>query len=252
MISSRSKWFLFGIVFLICLWYTVSFLVGSSLIFPSPKLVFAQILEVTKTGQLFLYLWQTFYKAFLGLLLALLVGLFVGFIIGLSQKLYELFRPILMIIRSVPIVSWLSSVILLWGIGWKGVVFIVFMTLLPTVIFNISEGVKSVDVRLLEMAKIYSVPRKRIFQKIYLGSVLPFLLSAINVSIGTMWKAAIVSEYLIGDSGLGVQIFQSKFYIDTPRVFAFTLSAVIFGLIFEMIFSWLWERYFGEKGDRVT
>lgn len=247
MISLRSKWFLLGIVFLICLWYIVSFLVGSSLIFPNPKLVFAQIFELAKTGQLFIYLWQTFYKAFVGLLLALLLGLFLGFVIGISQRLYELFRPLLMIVRSVPIVSWLSTVILLWGIGWKGVVFIVFMTLLPTVIFNVAEGVRSVDIRLLEMAKVYSVPRKKIFNKIYLGSILPFLLSAINVSIGTMWKAAIVSEYLIGDSGLGLQIFQSKFYIDTPRVFAFTLSAVLFGLIFELIFSWLWERYFSEK-----
>ncbi len=247
MLSSRSKWFLLGIVFLICFWYMISFLVGSSLVFPNPNLVVAQIFELAKTGQLFIYLWQTFYKAFLGLILALLTGLFLGFVIGISQRLYELFRPLLMIVRSVPVVSWLSTVILLWGIGWKGVVFIVFMTLLPTVVFNIAEGVRAVDVRLLEMARIYSVSKKRVFEKIYLGSVLPFLLSAINVSIGTMWKAAIVSEYLIGDSGLGLQIFQSKFYIDTPKVFAFTISAVLFGLVLELIFSSLWERYFSEK-----
>lgn len=249
MLSLRSKWFLSGIIFLLCLWYIASILVGSSLIFPGPDLVFAQIFKLAKTGQLFVYLWQTFYKAFLGMLLALLIGLLLGFAIGISQKLYELFRPLLMIVRSVPIVSWLSTVILLWGIGWKGVVFIVCVTLLPGVIFNIAEGVRSVDVRLLEMAKIYSVRKRKIFQKIYLGSILPFLLSAINVSIGTMWKAAIVSEYLIGDSGLGLQIFQSKFYIDTPSVFAFTISAVLFGLALELIFSLFWERYFGEKSS---
>lgn len=232
-----------------CVWYVISICVRSSLIFPGPDLVFARIFELAKTGHFFIYLWQTFYKAFIGLLLALLVGLFLGFIIGISQKLFELFRPLLMVVRSVPIVSWLSTVILLWGIGWKGVVFIVFMTLLPTVIFNIAEGVRSVDVRLLEMAKIYSVPKRKVFKKIYLGSILPFLLSAVNVSIGTMWKAAIVSEYLIGDSGLGLQIFQSKFYIDTPKVFAFTLSAVLVGLLLELIFARLWERYIGEKSS---
>ncbi|MEJ5229214.1 ABC transporter permease [Pseudothermotoga sp. U03pept] len=246
---SRFKWFLLGTVFLIAVWYIASLFVGSSLIFPAPHSVLVQIFELASSGKLFLYLWQTFYKAFLGLFLALLIGLVLGFLIGVFRSFYELFRPLLMVIRSVPIVSWLSTVILLWGIGSKSVIFIVFITLLPLAIFNIAEGVRTVDIRLLEMAKVYSVKKKKVFVKIYLGSLLPFLLSTINLSIGGMWKAAIVSEYLIGDNGLGLQIFQSKFYVDTPKVFAFTLSAVVFGLVLELIFSSIWERYFGEKSS---
>lgn len=245
--SSRFKWLLIGFILLIFIWQAVSFLFKSSLVFPAPADVFEEIIELIKSGKLFIQLLQTFYKAFLGLFLALLIGLITGFFVGIFRALFELLRPVLMVLRSVPVVSWLSTVILLWGIGWKGVVFIVFMTLLPVVIFNVAEGVRSVDIKLIEMAKVYNVPRPKMFKSIYAGSVLPFLLSAINISIGTMWKAAIVSEYLIGDSGLGLQIFQAKFYVDTPKVFAYTVSAIFFGLLLEIIFYNIWERFFGEK-----
>jgi len=75
-----------------------------------------------------------------------------------------------------------------------------------------------------------------------MGSVWPFLLSSLKLSIGSMWKVAIVAEYLIGETGLGVQIMQAKFYVNTTEVFSYTLVAVVFGLVLEALFSLLWER----------
>ncbi|WP_245530507.1 ABC transporter permease [Pseudothermotoga thermarum] len=194
-------------------------------------------------------LFNTFAKAILSLSLALLVGTLLGFLMGIFNWFNLMFKPLAMVLRSVPIVSWLSTVLFLWGIGWRSVVFIVFMTLLPQIMFNVAEGVRTIDVKLVEMAKVYNVPKRKVFKTIYMGSLVPFLVSAINVSIGTMWKSAIVAEYLLGGTGLGVRIQEAKFFINTPRVFALTLSAVFVGLGLEFVFSWLWEKkLYGKSG----
>ncbi len=249
-ISSPIKWFLLGLVVVLTAWFAISnFLIRSPFIFPGPDLVLKEMWKLAKTGELFTSLFNTFLKAILGLSLSLLVGVFLGFLMGIFNWFNLMFKPFAMVLRSVPIVSWLSTVLFLWGIGWRSVLFIVFVTLLPQIMFNVAEGVRSVDVKLVEMAKIYRVSKRKIFKSIYLGSLLPFLVSAINVSIGTMWKSAIVAEYLLGGTGLGVRIQEAKFFINTPRVFALTLSAVVVGLGLEFAFSWLWEKKLYGKGS---
>ncbi len=242
--NRKRVFFALGLIFFLLCWVLISKLIASDLIFPGPMPVFRKLIELVRTGELFVPLMKTFVKALLGMLLALGVGLVSGFIMGSSPYFYELVKPLAMALRSVPIVSWLSTVILLWGIGWKGPTFIVFISLLPLIMFNVAEGVRSVDSKLLEVARVYEVSKWRVFKDVYLGSVLPFLLSSIDVSIGVMWKSAIVAEYLVGDSGLGVQISWSKFYIDTPRVFAYTITAVVCGLTLEGVFSLMQRRVY--------
>jgi len=240
--SSRFEFSVLGVLLLFVVWFVVSKLVSSDLVFPGPEKVLLHSYRLLVEGKLLGPVGLTFLRAFFGMGLALLVGTILGFLMGLSERIYLLLQPLNMAIRSVPIVSWLSTVILAWGIGWRGVVFIVFVSLLPIVTFNVCEGVRVVDKKLVEMAKVYSLPKWKIFRAIYMGSVWPFLLSSLKLSIGSMWKVAIVAEYLIGETGLGVQIMQAKFYVNTTEVFSYTVVAVAFGLILEALFSFLWER----------
>ncbi len=239
--KSPGKLFL-GILILIGLWWLISLAVNSELVVPSPYSVITSLMDIIKEGNLFTALLSTFSKAVAGLLISLAIGLPLGFFMGISKSFEELLRPGTMFIRSVPIISWLSSILVIWGIGWQAPVFIVVVSLIPHILFNVSQGVKTVDVKLLEMAKIYGVPKTKIIKNIYIGSLVPFLLSAIKVSIGTMWKVAIVGEYIAGDSGMGIKISDAKFYLETPRVFAFTMVAVVCGLLLEYSFDHLIAR----------
>lgn len=230
------NWFV-GVCLLFLFWWILSLIISESLILPSPYEVLKKIIEQTANGKLLPALAITFLKSIEGLGIALLIGTPIGIIMGISRKFEEWLRPATMVIRSMPIVSWLSSVIVVWGMGWQAPVFIIVTTLLPLIIYNIAQGVKSIDVKLIEMAHVYQVPKTRIFKQIYMGSIIPFLLSSVRVSLGTMWKVAIVAEFMAGDSGLGIEISWAKFYLETPTVFAFTSVAVVSGFLLEYLFD---------------
>ncbi len=234
-IQNRMFLFMLSILLLGIVWELLSIWIGSSLIIPSPVQVIQTLFALFQSPQIWNALLSTFGKGLLGMVISLGLGIPIGFVIGLFPLLDPFFQPFLMILRAMPIVSWLTSVLVLWGMGWQSPLFIVVVTLLPLIIYNVASGVRSVNRGLLEMAHVFRVSLWNRLTQIYLGSMFPFLFSSIQVSLGTMWKATIAAEFLIGDSGIGLRIAWHKTYLETDRVLAYTLLAVACGIAFEYL-----------------
>ena len=224
-----------GLLLLLLVWEISALLLGSSFILPTPIETFkALIHELTKIETFHAFL-STAWKGFFVLGLVVLLGTLIGLVMGINTAIYEILRPVVMIVQAVPVISWLALVIFLWGIGWKGPVLISFLSLLPVSIFTTAAGVRSIDKDLLEMVEVYKVPKRKVFKDIYLGSIVPFVVATIDISIGNVWKVILVSEFLCGDEGLGVLISWARQYVDVPRVYALTIIAVAFGIISERL-----------------
>ncbi|WP_257617327.1 ABC transporter permease [Thermosipho melanesiensis] len=187
-------------------------------------------------------IYNTLIKGIFVLFFTLTLGSIFGFIMGICKKCFELLRPTFTIIQSVPIISWLALVMFVWGIGLTGPIIISTLSLIPNVTFSVAQGVRNTDKKLLEMAKTYNVPKGKIIKDIYFGSIIPFLLSALEVISGNLWKVVIVSEYLAGKEGIGVQISWARQYVDTPKVYALTIIAVILGISTERLIKIITKR----------
>lgn len=223
-----------GIALIFVVWQMTALLIKSELLLPSPLKTTERLIYLIFSGKIFLPLLNTILKALIGFSLALVVGFIFGFLMGLNNFIYEILRPLVSVIQSVPIISWLALVILWWGIGSKGPIMIVFLTLFPIVTLNIYEGVMNIDKKLVEMARVYGVRKTRIFMDIYLGSIFPFFISAISVSSGLLWKSIAVAEFMAGSSGIGVEIAWAKSRLETVDVFAYTMILVVLGILSEV------------------
>lgn len=231
--------FLLGIGLFLLLWEIWARWVMPGIILPDPMVVGRELARLLGDPVVYHAALQTLWKVLLALGLVLVLGVILGLLLGLSSPFYQMMRPIIMIIQAVPVVSWLSLVIFAWGIGWRGPIFIAFLSLLPMALLTTVSGVSNLDHKLLEMARVYQVPRRRVIKDIYLGSLIPFIVAIVDVSIGQSWKVILVAEYLCGNSGLGVEILSARYYVNIPKVYALTLLAVILGLITERLIK-LW------------
>ena len=183
------------IIFLIC-WYILSLFINRVIVPSQPKpwdcwVNTWSIRMLEKAAH------ETAWKVGLALVLKCCCWAILSCCWG-CRRLFDMFRPIVMFIQAVPVVSWLSLVIFAWGVGWRGPIFITFVSLLPTAVLTTVSGIRSLDKDLLEMARVYRVPFKKVFHYIYLGSLLPFIAAIIDVTIGQAWKVVLVSEYLAG------------------------------------------------------
>ena len=101
---------------------------------------------------------------------------------------------------------------------------------------SIGNGIRTVDVQLLEMAEVYRLPRRRVLRRIYLPSLLPFFRMACSSALGLGWKAGIAAEVLtVPKNSIGKMIAESKSYLLTEELFAWTLTVIVLSLLLQRL-----------------
>ena len=223
-----------GILLFIVVWHVLAIALRTAIV-PAPGETLSLLGRLLWSGDIFPPAAQTAWKVMLSLGLAMVVGIPLGILLAMSKPLYDTVRPLLMAAQAIPVISWLSLVIFAWGIGWKGPVFISFLSLLPISVFTTVSGVHNLDKTLLEVAQVYRVPRARVLRDVYLGSLVPFTVAILNVGIGQAWKVVLVTEYLCGGSGIGVGILTARMGVDIPRTWALTLFSALLGIVTERL-----------------
>lgn len=244
----KALLFVLGILGLLLAWQSAAVLTAKPWIVPFPAKAFEVVLNAVSRGNIFVPIWQTLWKVAAALMISTLLGIPAGYILGRNRELYSFFRPWIMVAQAVPVISWLAIVFFSWGVGWKGPVFISSLALLPISVLTTVAGVRDRDVQLLEMAAVYQVPKRKIIRSIWIGSLIPYILAVLDVSIGQAWKVMLVTEYLCGGKGLGEEIMISRMNIDTARAWGFTFVAVVLGIGFEFVIKGLTRRVLEHAG----
>ena len=99
------------------------------------------------------------------------------------------------------------------------------------------EGIESTDKNLLEMSKVFRLGILRKVRYIYVPQVFPSFQSACISALGLCWKAGIAAEVIgIPTGSIGEKLQQAKVYLNTPDLFAWTLTIVLISLLFEKLF----------------
>lgn len=111
---------------------------------------------------------------------------------------------------------------------------------LPVVYTNMFEGISRVDGQLLEMADVFQVSVFKKFRYIYLSQLMPYFKSACSLSLGLCWKAGVAAEVIgIPDGSIGEKLYEAKVYLETPDLFAWTLTIVLLSVCFEKAFLFM-------------
>ncbi|KXZ40436.1 Binding-protein-dependent transport system inner membrane component [Alkalithermobacter thermoalcaliphilus JW-YL-7 = DSM 7308] len=81
----------------------------------------------------------------------------------------------------------------------------------PIIWTNVVTGVKNVDKKLLQMAKVYKVKNTVILKRIYLPSITPYVSAAFITSLGLGWKVSVAAEVLSHPKNVRI-FFKKKGY----------------------------------------
>lgn len=233
-----------AIAFALMLWQAAAMALSQRLLLVSPIQVAVRLGSLLLEGSF----WRTVLYSFLRIEAGFLLGLFAGAVLAAAAARFSLLEiliwPFMTAVKSVPVASFII-LCLIW-LGASGLsVFISFLMVLPIVYFNVLEGMKSTDRKLLEMAEVFAIPWGRRMRYLYLPQVKPFLLSACRTALGISWKAGIAAEVIgIPDGSIGERLYEAKIYLDTADLFAWTLVIVLLSALFEKMFLWGMKKGF--------
>lgn len=232
---------LISILLLLFIWKAAALGVNSEIILPSPEATFKDLLNIVKSRDFFSTVFATIFRVALAFAFSCIIGIIYGIITGFSRLLNSLFKPILIVIMSAPIISFILLA-LIWFKADNVPIFAAFLITFPIIAINVREGIKNVDPKLIEMAKVYRVKQRRILTDIYFPSIASYLVAAISTAVGIGWKVVVTAEVLSQPQyAIGTRLQNSKIYLETSSVFAWTVVAVVLSFIFERIIRF-WEK----------
>ena len=124
---------------------------------------------------------------------------------------------------------------------------------LPVICGNVLEGLSQVDLSLKEMAVVFHLRGWRRLTMLTIPSVIPYFMAGAQTCVGLAWKAGIAAEVLCTPNGsLGQKLYESKIYLDTPAMFAWTAVVVLTSVLLEKLFVRLMRSFSHVRGDGLT
>lgn len=188
------------------------------------------------------FFWRALGRTVLRTLVAFLISFAFALVCVIPSCRFKWFtafmRPVVAIFRSVPTMAVLL-LILVWLAPAYAPVAVTFLVLFPTCYTQLKDGVESIDVELLDMAKVYKLNRKTVLGKIYLPTLAPQVISQTGANLSFAIKLVISAEVMSSTSvALGGMMSESiGIYTNYPRLAALTLFAVLFGIAVEVAFA---------------
>jgi NitT/TauT family transport system permease protein len=170
-----------------------------------------------------------------GFLLGLFCGVLLGALAGRFPLFEILFRPWAVMIKSVPVASFIILA-LVWIGRTRVPSFSAFLMVLPILTGNMTAGLRAADPELWEVCRLYRFGPLKTVRFLYIPAVRPYFLSAARTSLGMAWKAGIAAEVLCSlSASIGGQIYESKLYLETPALFAWTITVICISMMIEKL-----------------
>ncbi|MBB3977690.1 sulfonate transport system permease protein [Rhizobium azooxidifex] len=158
---------------------------------------------------------------------AIPIGLFMGQIRAVDRAL----DPILQLFRQTSALALYPVFILLLGLGEASKVFVIFWATLFPLLLNTTSGVKEVDPKLIEMARVYGASRLTVFRRVVIPAAIPSIFVGLRLSATTALLLLIASEMIGANSGIGFQVMNAQYNFQIPLMFAAIFLLALLGLI---------------------
>ena len=191
----------------------------SPIFFTYPVAIAQALIELTVSGELWSF-FQLSLKVLLGgLFFATLVGIPLGVLMARFRFFEYATDMYVSALYATPLVAVIPLLILWFGIDEKAKIIIVFLFSIFPIIINTYQGVKSVDPRLLEVARSFVSKEHELWVDVVIPSSTPFIVAGLRLAVGRALVGAVVADFLTSISGLGYMIVKYASAYQTAKLF---------------------------------
>jgi NitT/TauT family transport system permease protein len=185
-----------------------------------PLKVAARILADTQSGELVRHVTATLRLAAIGFAIGCGCGVALPFGLRHAPRLTAAIEPYIMASVGIPKYALVPLFILWFGIDDAPKLVLVSLLVFYPVFIAVFAGIRNVDRRLVDMARVLGASEAVIAREVIWNSLTPFFLAACKIALPRAISAAIIGEFLVGNEGLGYLIEHSRQNFDTVGVFA--------------------------------
>lgn len=235
------------ILFWLLFWQILAWVIDNKILLEGPIGVLTYLVKDIQTIEYYRTVCASLIRIMSGVLSGAILAIAFGSLAYKKKWMEDFLLPVIQFMKSAPITCFV--VLLLIWVGAENITFfIALLVTFPPIYLNLLEGLKQIDERKLELAKVYTMPYRNRFRYIYLPGVKSYFISALSVAIGMAFKAGIAAE-IIGtpEYSMGERIYMSKIYLETEGVLSWMITVIFVAYLCEKIIIRMVELYFNRK-----
>ena len=199
---------------------------------PAPEVVWNRFIEIAKYGYqnvyLTVHLGFSLFRVIVGFLLGAAVGIPLGYAMGLSNWFRGWFDPIVEFMRPVPPLALIPLVIIWFGIGEVGKIFLLFLAALWIMAIAARSGVSGVRITKVHAAYSLGASKWQILRHVIIPNSLPEIFTGARVAMGVCWGTVVAAELVAAEEGIGKMITTASKFQNTDIIL---LGVIIIGLV---------------------
>lgn len=190
---------------------------------PRPSTVVAQSWAMAVSGDLLTNGIQSLTRILSGWALAAILGIPIGIAMGSWRAIEETVGTVVHFLRPISPIAWIPLAILLFGFGFGGPMFIVFLAAFYPIVLASAAAVRDVETVQMNAVRTLGASEYAVYREVVLPGSTPGVLMGLRISLGNAWGAVVAAEMFGAQGGLG--------YLITESVVFFELTDVMVGMV---------------------
>ncbi|MDB4974192.1 MAG: ABC-type transporter, integral rane subunit [Myxococcaceae bacterium] len=216
-----------------------------TIILPAPSTVLLTAKTLIQSGELQVNLLASVKRAVMGFSIGGSLGLSLGILVGFSKVADALLDRSLQALRAVPFLAILPLVVVWFGIGESGKVFLIALGSMFPMYLNTALGIRQVDPKLVEMARVMGLSGPRLVAYTILPGALPSILNGVRYALTTSWLALVVAETLGASAGIGFLATNAREFLQTDVMVLVIILYALIGLASDQLARLLERQLLG-------
>jgi putative hydroxymethylpyrimidine transport system permease protein len=221
-------WAVIGLVAVWQAWVSISGY--NAIVLPAPTDVARDL--VTNPGAYAGDAARTFGLALFGIAVGMSLGFVVAVLTWASSLVAGAISPLVLMLRSIPLVAVIPVVARLVGYGNKIVPIVTIMLAFFPAYVMTSSGLRTASQTSRDLMQALGASRWTLLRRVLVPTAVPSLLVALRLCAASAVLAAMVAEFLAGTNGLGRLFSNSRVRFENERAWGAALIATALSVVF--------------------
>jgi len=199
---------------------------ADSLLVPPASATLAALWRLLAHTEFWTALWVSNQALLVGLPAAAAAGIVVGLALGRWPALARWCDPHVHILLVAPKIAFIPLVIMALGLGLLSRATVVAAFAFPIIAVTVQSGVRSVDPRLVDMARAFCAREAQIWRRVLLPGARPAIATALRLGLARAIAGMVSVELTLVAVGLGQLVLRFRADFDAASLYAAVLVVV--------------------------
>ncbi|MBQ9449056.1 MAG: ABC transporter permease subunit [Acholeplasmatales bacterium] len=233
--------FIIGIILIGVILQLLSMMKNDNFLFPNVFEIIKSFFILLGQGQTYIYILWTLLHLLISFMFSFIIGFALGMIAGFHPRFATIMKPMMIFLRSIPIIVLLVIIMFLLDYSYTPVVSATLI-LIPIIYENVKNGIANIDQDFKDVYRLQSNFNHRVLLRVYVPLISSNIKTAISNMVGMGIKVIVTTEYISGaNNTLGKAIILEIQNMNYELIYAYSIIMVLIVVLVEWLPVWIFK-----------